>query len=95
MIPLFWQDTSPKYHQFIFNEVWLGFVLVPRLMRVLQFVALGIGLLLVAIIVFLQLRKGKPSLIRPLKTSFLETTSNWLSSTSSSNSNESRGLRRM
>uniref|UniRef100_A0A1I7ULZ9 CD36 family protein n=2 Tax=Caenorhabditis tropicalis TaxID=1561998 RepID=A0A1I7ULZ9_9PELO len=94
MIPLFWQEATPIYHQFIFNQVWFGFVLVPRLMTVLQFVALGLGLLLLTILVFLQLRKNQKTTIRP-SGSFLETTTHWLSSTSSSSTNESGGLRRM
>ncbi|UMM12558.1 hypothetical protein L5515_001275 [Caenorhabditis briggsae] len=97
MIPLFWQEATPIYHQFIFNQVWLGFVLVPRLMTVLQFVALGFGLFLLALLFFLQLRKSKSSSVKPMKSSFLERTSNWLSSTTSNsyNSDQSGGLRRM
>uniref|UniRef100_A0A8R1EUF9 Uncharacterized protein n=1 Tax=Caenorhabditis japonica TaxID=281687 RepID=A0A8R1EUF9_CAEJA len=61
MIPLFWQESSPDLAQFIYNEVWFGFVLIPRLMQVLQFIALGLGLGLIVILVFLQFRRRKVS----------------------------------
>ncbi|CAI5438718.1 unnamed protein product [Caenorhabditis angaria] len=64
VIPLFWQESIPVLDQFIYNTAWFGFVLVPRLVTIIQFVEIVIGILLiVVIIVFRYRRREKPFIL--------------------------------
>ncbi|CAD6184760.1 unnamed protein product [Caenorhabditis auriculariae] len=66
VIPLFWQDTHTRLDDFLYNTVWTGVVLVPKLVTTLQFVAIGLGLLMILGLGFFRLRKWRAT-ARPLQ----------------------------
>ncbi|CAB3407166.1 unnamed protein product [Caenorhabditis bovis] len=59
VIPLFWHESHAILSSFVYDKLWIGFVLVPKLVTSLQFIAIGLGLLIFAVLAFFKLRSIK------------------------------------
>ncbi|CAJ0592631.1 unnamed protein product [Cylicocyclus nassatus] len=63
IIPIFWEDSHAVLKDYVYDKLWLGFVLVPKLVTAIEFTLLGVGVILLLLIALLQIwrRRRRPA----------------------------------
>ncbi|CAI2357736.1 unnamed protein product [Caenorhabditis sp. 36 PRJEB53466] len=64
IVPLFYEDSHAVVADFIMNTVWLGIIVVPRVIEYLKFVLIFIGICILTVLIVLRVRvKGTVSVV--------------------------------
>ncbi|CAI4222504.1 unnamed protein product [Auanema sp. JU1783] len=59
IVPMFWQGANAILYDSVYNEVWLGFVLVPKLVDGIKYFLLALSLFIILVIAFLLFKRRK------------------------------------
>ena len=64
LIPLFYEDSHAVVKDFVMNTVWLGVIIVPRIIKYLKFVLIFVAICILTILLVIRVRvKGSVSVV--------------------------------
>ncbi|EFP05017.1 CRE-SCAV-5 protein [Caenorhabditis remanei] len=64
LIPLFYEDSHAVVKDFVMNTVWLGVIIVPRIIKYLKFVLMFVAICILTILLVIRVRvKGSVSVV--------------------------------
>uniref|UniRef100_A0A8R1DR97 Uncharacterized protein n=1 Tax=Caenorhabditis japonica TaxID=281687 RepID=A0A8R1DR97_CAEJA len=64
LVPLFYEDSHAVVDDFIMNTVWMGVIIVPRIIEYLKFVLIFIGICILTVVLVIRVRvKGTVSIV--------------------------------
>lgn len=64
IIPLFYEDSHAEVADFVINTVWLGIIIVPRVIEYLKFVLIFVGICILTVLLVMRVRvKGTVSIV--------------------------------
>ncbi|EPB70986.1 CD36 family protein [Ancylostoma ceylanicum] len=65
IIPMFWEDSHAVLFDYTYDKIWLGFVLVPKLVDGIKYSLAALGVVLLLLVAMFQFRRRRNTKFEP------------------------------